>query len=201
MSHYFITDESLPENRKEISFRFLGTQYSLLTMAGTFSKDALDYGTRVLLENTVNLSLKGPILDLGTGNGVVGVVIKQAKPELEVVMSDVNARCVEVAAENVKNYHQNSQVILSDGFEKITEKFGTILLNPPIRAGKKVIYRLFQESYQHINPQGSLYVVIRKDQGANSALKELSQYFKVSLIAKDRGYQVLWAVKDIDGLQ
>ena len=196
MSHYFITDESLPENRKEISFRFLGTQYSLVTMAGTFSKDALDYGTRVLLENTVNKDLEGPLLDLGTGNGVVGIMIKQAKPELKVVMSDVNARCVEVAKENVQNYHFDNQVILSDGFEKITEKFGTILLNPPIRAGKKVIYKLFQESYQHINPQGSLYVVIRKDQGANSALKELSQYFKVSLIAKDRGYQVLWAFKE-----
>lgn len=196
MSHYFITDESLPESRKEISFRFLGTEYSLLTMAGTFSKDALDYGTRVLLENTVNKDLKGPLLDLGTGNGVVGILIKQAKPELKVVMSDVNARCVEVAKENVQKYHFDNQVILSDGFEKITGQFGTILLNPPIRAGKKVIYKLFQESYQHINPQGSLYVVIRKDQGANSALKELSQYFKVSLIAKDRGYQVLWALKE-----
>ncbi|RNM38316.1 class I SAM-dependent methyltransferase, partial [Staphylococcus aureus] len=46
--------------------------------------------------------------------------------------------------------------------------FDYVLTNPPIRAGKEVVHRIFEEAYQQLNSQGELYVVIQKKQGMPS---------------------------------
>ena len=70
-------------------------------------------------------------------------------------------------------------------------KFDNIVLNPPIRTGKDNIYRLFRESLQHLNEGGCLYIVIRRQQGAESAVRYLSEMAKVEVIEKKNGYWIL----------
>ena len=194
MSHYFENDDSLPKDRKEISFRFLGAVYTFRTMAGVFSKSDLDYGTRVLLETVFSEGIQGSMLDLGTGFGPVGVLTKLHFPKTRVTMSDVNERACSLAKENALRYRADVTVTVSDGFSGIPDIFDVILLNPPIRAGKQVIYRLFEESRQHLSAEGNLWIVIRKDQGAKSALRELERLFAAAeVIRKDRGYWVIRA--------
>ena len=53
MDHYFTDNRHLAENRKEISFRFWCFNVSFITDNGVFSKDSVDFGTRVLL-NTLH---------------------------------------------------------------------------------------------------------------------------------------------------
>ena len=70
--------------------------------------------------------------------------------------------------------------------------FSAIVLNPPIRAGKAVIYGLFAAARAHLNQNGALYIVIRKQQGAESAQRYLQTiYSDVERIARDKGYWVL----------
>ena len=192
MSHYFENDDSLPKTRKEVSFRFLGQLYTFETMAGVFSKDAFDYGSRVLLETVLSESIQGKVLDLGCGYGPIGILLKKHLPSVSLTMSDVNQRAIELAKGNAKRYDVEATILESDGFEKITGTFDGILLNPPIRSGKKVMYRLFEEAKQHLNPNGVFWIVIRKQHGANSAMEELKTLFDtVEDDKKEKGYWVI----------
>ena len=108
-------------------------------------------------------------------------------------MSDINERAIALAGQNCKANGVQATVVLSDGFEQLKDsKFNCIALNPPIRSGKQNIYRLFAESFQHLDPDGKLYVVIRKQQGADSAQKYLSTLFKsVVVIKRNAGFRVI----------
>ncbi|MDR0929511.1 MAG: methyltransferase, partial [Oscillospiraceae bacterium] len=67
-----------------------------------------------------------------------------------------------------------------------------IALNPPIRAGKAVVYRLFEESAARLTPDGALLVVIRKQQGAESALRHLRTLLEdVQVVRRGGGFWVL----------
>ena len=71
-------------------------------------------------------------------------------------------------------------------------KYDTIVLNPPIRAGKAVVYGLYEKSAFMLNEGGHLYIVIRKAQGAKSSIAKLETLFgTVKIIERDSGYYVL----------
>ena len=75
--------------------------------------------------------------------------------------------------------------------------FTDILTNPPIRAGKKVIYEIFEEAYDYcLSTGGCLWVVIRKQQGASSAVNKIKEVFgNCDIIEKEKGYWILKAKK------
>ena len=191
MSHYFTDNTEMHHNRKEIPFRFLGTSYSFITDAGVFSKDAVDYGSELLLKTVIDQNgVNGEVLDLGCGYGVIGIVIQKVT-NLPVTAIDVNPRAVQLTLENKDKNQAGVDAIVSDGIQ--TDKmFDTVLLNPPIRAGKEVIYRLYAEARDHLNENGLLWVVIRKQQGANSTSEKLKELFgNCELAERSRGYHIL----------
>ena len=96
------------------------------------------------------------VLDLGCGYGVIGVTVKKLFPDAEMLMVDVNPRAVELAVLNAQKNSVEAEVRVSDIFENVTETLSDILTNPPIRAGKKVIYAMFEQAYDHLRPQGHL---------------------------------------------
>ena len=76
--------------------------------------------------------------------------------------------------------------------EKIEGLFDAVITNPPIRAGKAVIYAMFEQALAHLKPGGKLYLVVRKQQGAPSTLKYLrTLYAQAEVIARDGGYWVI----------
>ncbi len=181
-----------------IDFRFLTALERFASDNGVFSKETLDFGSRVMLETLVGLDLKGSLLDLGCGIGVIGILLKKYKPELKVTMVDVNETAVSLATENSKLYQQDNTVLVSDGFANINTTFDTIVSNPPIRTGKKVIYELFRQSFDYLNEDGKLYLVIRDKQGAASAVKYLSTLCqRVEVVKKEKGYWIILACKDL----
>jgi 16S rRNA (guanine1207-N2)-methyltransferase len=145
----------------------------------------------VLLQDT----LSGTCLDLGCGYGPVGLTVASLNPNLTLTLADVNERAVIDARHNAQRLGlTNLQIFTSDGFQELTQNFDVIAFNPPIRAGKKTIYRLYQEAKQHLNPNGSFYLVIRKDKGAESHETYLLTLFsKVLRRDRDKGYLVLIA--------
>lgn len=197
MSHYFTDNRQLPQNRKEFSFRFSSFNYLFTTDNGVFCKNEVDFGTWVLLNNVVKEGVGDSILDLGCGYGPVGVIVKHHFPQSKVIMCDINSRAVELAKINCKNNQTDCDVRVSNRFSDVNEKFDTIITNPPIRAGKDVIYAMFDESYEHLNQEGCLYVVIRKQQGAKSAQTKIASVFgNCDVIDKEKGYYILKATKN-----
>lgn len=198
MNHYFTDNRHLKENRKELSFRFWCFTCTFITDNGVFSKDAIDYGTRVLLDTIHDMAILGErALDVGCGYGVVGIVLKKAFPDTDITMVDVNPRALELAKENAVNNQVNVQILESDVYENLKgNTFTDIITNPPIRAGKAVIYKIFEEAYDHLDAQGRLWVVIRKAQGALSAKAKIESVFgNCEIVKKDKGYYILKSIK------
>ncbi len=194
MQHYFDQDPHTEHREKRLQVRLFGRDFEFVTDSNVFSRHALDYGTQVLIEAVArDEQLPGRLLDLGCGYGPVGIILKRLFPHLDVEMSDINHRAVELSRKNLGlNQVKYVKVQQSDGFEHIEGTFDTITLNPPIRAGKKIIYSLFEQAYQHLNEGGHLYIVIQKKQGASSALKALQNLSgTVDRISRDSGYWVL----------
>ncbi len=194
MSYYFTNDPQLEMNRKNISFRFFGVIENFISDNGVFSKETLDYGSRALLETITKLDITGKVLDMGCGIGVIGILLKKYKSDIDLTLIDVNERAVELTKINSQNYKQDNKVILSDGFAALDDKFDCIVSNPPIRIGKEKLYSLFTQAYEHLNENGMMYLVIRKQQGAKSAMTYLAELgLKVELLNKDKGYWIISA--------
>ena len=94
------------------------------------------------------------------------------------------------------NLGQRVTILQSDIYEKIEGPYDSIVVNPPIRAGKAVTYKMYEESKQYLIDGGSLFIVIRKAQGAESASRYIESLFgNVTLLKRDKGYYIYQAVK------
>lgn len=196
MSHYFTPDPSDVASRpKRFSFRIGEATYAMESDAGVFSKQGLDFGSRLLIESTV-LPTGSKVLDLGCGYGVIGIVLAK-RDNVEATLVDVNRRALELARKNAKGCGVAVRLIESDGFANVDGAFDHIVTNPPIRAGKKVVYAWFEQAKDHLVQNGTFSLVIRKDQGAPSAQKALEgMYARVEIVAKKSGYFVFRCTKD-----
>lgn len=191
MNHYFTDNTEMHHNRKEISFRFCDALFSFTSDAGVFSKDSVDYGTSVLINTCYKNQIKGKTLDLGCGYGPIAIILQKTL-NLDMTAVDVNPRAVDLTKENAQRNNANVRTIVSDVISDLNETFDTIVTNPPIRAGKEMVYRFFTESYDHLNENGELWVVIRKQQGAESAIKKLNEIFNnCETVEKSKGYFIL----------
>ena len=140
--------------------------------------------------------LSGSLLDLGCGYGCIGIMLAKIY-DLKLTMTDVNQNAVIYAAKNASLNGVKSETFYSDGFLNIAGAFDSIAVNPPIHAGKGVTYRMYGESKNHLNPNGSLYIVIQKKHGAESAHGELAKIFggsNVETIYKKKGYHIYGCV-------
>ena len=193
--HYYSQTPTSESRPVSASFSYRGHNLSLVTDAGVFSRGELDNGTRILLD-ALPEALSGRILDLGCGWGPVGICVGLENPGAQIVFSDVNERALALTQKNAASYHVNGEFVQSDGFANIEGSFDCVITNPPIRTGKQVIYQMFADAQQRLTEGGELYIVIRKQQGAESAKKYLQTLFPdVSVIDKSGGYWIIRCVK------
>ena len=195
---YYTADPTSESRPVPCAFPYRGHGMNFMTDAGVFSKGELDQGTRLLLDALPALS--GDVLDLGCGWGTIGVSIARANPECRVVMADVNRRALQLSRDNLERNHTAAEVIESDGMAQVLDRtFDAVITNPPIRAGKQVIYKMFADAATHLNQGGALYLVIRKQQGAESCVKYLKTLFgQVEKLDKSGGFWVLKASEPLE---
>lgn len=197
MTHYFKNSENTPSNRKELSFRFLGHDLTFISDDGIFSKSKPDEGSLLLAKTAIELKISGQILDMGCGYGLVGLLVKKFDPLVLIDGIDVNIKAVECANASAQRLELEANYTVKDAREDLGKQYDCILLNPPIRTGKETIFELYRNAYKHLNPQGSLIIVIRRQQGAASSFKELQTIFPlVSRIKFHKGYEIIESNKD-----
>lgn len=190
--HYFSENPTSDKEHREVTGVIRGLEFTFISDAGVFSKTRVDTGTKLLIES-VDFQGAKRVLDLGCGYGPIGIVVAKFMPDSTVTMVDVNGRAVELANLNIQlNNILNATVFCGDGFLPIrSEKFDLILTNPPIRAGKAVLYRLIEESVEHLNPGGRFCSVLRTKQGARTYRNQMDTVFANTIeLAKGSGYRV-----------
>ncbi len=199
MEHYFIEKEHKKEDYFSFNENLLGEQFTFKTCDDIFSKDRVDYGTKVLIETVCkNFVLEGEVLDIGCGYGPIGIVLAKKFDKANFTMTDINNTAVTLSQENVqKNKVQNvKKVFKSEGYEKINACFDYIITNPPIKAGKSNLLSILDGAYEHLNINGKLVFVIKKKHGEDSVKKHLQTIFSsVEILKRDSGYYILCCTK------
>jgi len=197
MKHYFTDNSELESNPTTFTYTLKDKNISFTTDIGVFSKNMLDFGTRVLLDAITITKHQKTVLDIGCGYGAIGVSLKMLHSHVKVEMIDVNDRAVALCQKNIEqNNLSDISVYKSNVFEEVSNTFDVIVTNPPIRAGKTVVQQILEESYRYLNPQGELWVIIQKKQGAPSAKKKMEDIFtNVEVIKRDKGYYLLKSIK------
>ena len=192
MGHYFINDESLKSERRNLYFEFDGNSFKFVSDNGVFSKNEIDEGSKILLTAFLNSSKRGRTLDVGSGIGVIGITISKIA-NCNVDMLEINKRAVDLCEENIKiNKVSGCEVYESNIYEKANGKYDVVISNPPIRAGKKVVFEILEKAKEYLNDSGELWVVIRKNQGADSAKKKMTEvYGNCEIVKRDSGYYIL----------
>ena len=191
MGQYF-DNEKLPSKMVKTSAVILGKKFTFFTDNGVFSKDGLDFGSRLLLETIPLDEVGGKVLDMGCGYGVFGITLNKVL-SCSVDMVDVNLRALHLSEINAKETQcSNVRIFESFTYSNIDSKYTSIVTNPPIRAGKKVVYDIVMNAKKYLEVDGKLFVVIRKEQGAKSLIKNLQENgYKVDILEKKSGFFIL----------
>jgi 16S rRNA (guanine1207-N2)-methyltransferase len=193
MSHYYTNQSATKSKPKLIKAYFPFQEFDFVTDHGVFSKNTIDFGSRLLITTAMHELPDGRMLDVGCGYGPIGIVLASLKPTQRMDMVDINDRALMLAKENVrKNKLANVDVFFSDMYQHITEDYAMILTNPPVRAGKHTVHAIIEQAKQHLIVNGSLWVVLQVKQGATSAQDKMQDVFgNVEVKAKDKGYVIL----------
>lgn len=191
--HYFSEQPAAPGGRPyTIETELRGFSLELATEAGVFSRERVDRGTRLLIKH-IDVEPTDRILDLGCGYGVVGIISALLAPEGHAALVDINRRAVELARHNLEiNAIPNAEVHHGDGFAPVRGRsFDLIAINPPIRAGLRLVHRFIEEAGDHLAPDGRFYLVGRTKQGVIRISEKMSQVFGgVEEVAKGGGYRL-----------
>ncbi len=196
MNDHYFTNNSVKSNEVDITSMVCGHKVILKTDNGVFSKSHVDSISIILIENIINDFTGSSILDLGCGYGVIGITLAKHF-DIKVDFVDINERAVELTAKNIELNNVKGNVSISDMFDKIEDSYDAIALNPPIRAGKTVCYKMYYEARDYLNHNGALYIVISKKHGAKSTITYLETiYSKIDVLHKNKGVFVLKCTKE-----
>jgi 16S rRNA (guanine1207-N2)-methyltransferase len=165
----------------------------LETAPGLFARWGLDAGTLAML-SCVTFERGDKVLDLGCGYGIVGVVAAKAIGPERVVMSDIDPLAIETARRNLEaNGAVGARLVLSDGFDDITDAgFTKILSNPPYHADFAIPKRFIEKGFNRLAIGGAMIMVTRRELWYRRKFEAIFGGVKVREID---GYFVFEAIK------
>ena len=178
--------------RCTLQTRLQDKEFEFQTRAGVFSHAKFDEGARTLLD-VAEFSTEDSLLDLGCGNGSVGVIMA-AQMSGKVTLLDSNARAVALTKENLSlNNITNAEVILSATVDTGDARFDRVLANPPYFSNYSISELFIRRSYELLNPSGTLQLVTK------SRAPHVEMFEKIFGNAESisrRGYSVVKGIKD-----
>ncbi|MBI4153226.1 class I SAM-dependent methyltransferase [Candidatus Woesearchaeota archaeon] len=193
--HYFTEKPTSSYALKTVKARILNHDFMFSTVSGVFSFGRIDAGSLLLVENAI-MKESWDVLDIGCGWGFVGIAIKRRFPNSNITMVDINERAVKIAKQNAKLNKIEATILQSDLFSAIPQQFDTILVNPPMKAGRELCYQIIEQSKSHLNNDGLLQLVALHNRGGSMLEKKMEEVFgNVKTSAKKGGFRVYVSVK------
>ena len=194
MEHYFTNNNDIKSELRDIKYSLGEYNFMFKSDNGVFSKNEVDYGSEFLVKTFLHYNKKqiNNLLDVGCGYGYIGVTLGKIL-DTKVTMIDVNKRAVHLAKMNIDINKINGEAMVSNIYENITENYDLIISNPPIRAGKHIVLGILEGAFERLNKDGELWFVIRKNQGAESIKKRISEIANCTVVDKSKGFWIICA--------
>ncbi|MEH6538918.1 methyltransferase [Halopseudomonas sp.] len=155
-----------------------GTPLLLNNRPGVFSREKLDIGTRVLLPCIPSDLGSARIVDLGCGNGALGLMAACRNPEAQLTFIDESWAAVASAQDNFAAAFpgRSARFIVSDGLSEAEPGSAELVLcNPPFHqqqvVGDQIARRLFDQSRKALAHGGELLVVGNRHLGYHQTLR------------------------------
>ncbi len=182
------------------SYLLEGTDYKIINHANVFSRGSLDIGTRFFLQHIPSNEKYSQIIDLGCGNGLLGLIAAEKNPSAEITFIDESFMAITSAKENFSyNMGANRKAHFQAGdclTAVIKESADLILNNPPFHqhnaVGDDIAWRMFKQSKVVLKKGGELWVIGNRHLGYHVKLKKL--FGNCELIATNKKFVVLKAV-------
>lgn len=190
-----VTGEAVPEPPYPSRVAVPGTDWTLSVHAGVFSQAQLDIGARAFMPH-IPAGRTGRIVDLGCGNGVIGLLAAQRNPDAEIIFCDESWQALQSARENASRYASSPVAFhLGNGLDGLQGEFDLILLNPPFHRGHAiddgVAKVLFKQAAGRLTAGGELRVIGNRHLRYGVALK---RYFSsVTVLAQGPKFTVFSA--------
>ena len=148
------------------------------------------FETEELVENTIkyiNKYFNNPvdIIDLGTGSGIIGLTLENKVNTNKVDLVDISKDALEVTKKNKELLNSKANLIESDFFTNINDKYDVIISNPPYIKDNEEIEDIVKNNEPHL----ALYAGEKGLDCYEKILKEVSNHMKDKcLIAFEIGY-------------
>ncbi|AWC82127.1 23S rRNA (guanine(1835)-N(2))-methyltransferase RlmG [Serratia marcescens] len=178
-----------------------GTDWLIHNHANVFSRGSLDIGARLFLEHLPR-GLNGHIVDLGCGNGVIGLTALAQNPDAQVTFVDESYMAVASSEQNVE--HNLPQELDRCQFEVNNalagierESVQAVLCNPPFHQQHAITdhtaWQMFCDAKRCLQVGGELRIVGNRHLDYHQKLKRL--FGNCTLVASNKKFVILRAVK------
>ncbi|TXL16637.1 50S rRNA methyltransferase [Methylococcaceae bacterium HT3] len=188
----------VPTNPYPIIYQLENTDYQITNHANIFSHKNLDIGTRFFLQHLPQDNNYQQVVDLGCGNGVVGLMFADINPQAQLSFIDKSFMAVASARQNFNHAFDGRSAIFKVG-DALTDfepdSADLILCNPPFHQqttiGSHIAIRMFKQAKKVLSAGGELWVIGNRHLGYQASLK---RYFsKVELVASNAKFIIVKA--------
>ena len=192
---------SVPASPYPVYYRLEGSDYLICNHANVFSRDSLDIGTRFFLQHLPARQDACDIIDLGCGNGLLGLIAAERSPAATVHFVDESFMAVASARENfhrVFGEARKATFRAGDGLEDFESASADLILcNPPFHqqntVGDQIAISLFKQSRKVLRKGGELWVIGNRHLNYHVTLDRL--FGKHSVVASNAKFVILKAIQ------
>lgn len=177
------------------------TGWTLRNHANVFSRAKLDIGTRFFMDHIDQLPRADRIVDLGCGNGLLGILAGQQQPGSDVCFVDESHMALASARDNAERILGTDNTLrfqLDNGLATSPEKSADLVLNNPPFHQKQVIgdhiaWQMFQDARRVLTAGGELWVIGNRHLQYHIKLKRL--FGNCRTVAANKKFVLLAATK------
>ncbi len=181
--HYYTEKPTSPIKEIHFEEEIRGVRLKFTSVSGVFAHGSKVDKASQLLIKTFRPSFdkdsgKRNVLDMGCGYGPISLFLAALYPGLAVYGADINERAVAYARQNARANSLYGDFISSDLYTGLSErKYGDIVSNPPLAAGKALNERLIKEAFDHLWDGGALWLVAFHNKGGETLKKMMERVF------------------------
>lgn len=193
-------DKPVPHSPYPTRYRLDQPALELLNHANLFCREDLDIGTRAFLPHLPKALGNLRVADLGSGNGVLGIVYALGNPQAQMTLVDESYMAVQSARENWQAIHGDrpADIRAGDGLaEQPMDSLDLVLCNPPFHqqqvVGDFLAWRMFTQAKTALAKGGELWIVGNRHLGYHLKLKRL--FGKAEQVAATPKFVILRAIK------